>query len=188
MKICRIMLLMAGLCGIAQAAVTINVNQTGSDIVWDWSGSLDITGATQGGLFGGFGAWVRPANVEFPLYSAGNTYSYSITGPGYGAIGNGTAYNFFTSTSGNTSFGVSGSGSQVWLAESYVSGSSITGTNVLANKTLADIGLNSGNYTWTVTGSGDTITLNVIPEPATALSLVIGGGLLGLIRRFYGRA
>lgn len=194
------MLVIAGVLMLAvqsYSAVTINVNEvynegtSQTDIVWDWSGSIDITGATQGGLFGGFGAYVRPYYAELPLYSSpNNTYPYSITGPSFGSLGDGTSYNGFTSVSGNTSFGVSSYGSQVYLAQFYVSGSAIYGTNVMANKTISGIGLNSGTYTWTVTGSGDTIQMNVntIPEPATALILGLGSALLIGYRRFFGRA
>ena len=188
MKKLLMLITVVWLYGMSQAAVTINVNQVGSDIVWDWNGSIDTTGATQVDSFGGFGAYVRPYYVEFPLYSAPqNTYAYSITGPSFGAIGDGTVYNWFTTVSGNTSFGVSGYGTKVYLAQFYVSGSAIYGTNVMANKTISGIGLNSGTYEWTVSGSGDTITMNVIPEPATALILGFGGALIAFYRRFFGR-
>ncbi|MEI7850704.1 MAG: hypothetical protein WCH86_02620 [Kiritimatiellales bacterium] len=184
MKKWWILILMAGLCGMAQATVVVNVNQVGSDIVWDWSGSLNTTGATLADTFGGFSAYVRPYYVEMPLYGAPqNTYAYSISGPSFGDLGDGSAVNGFTTKSGNTSFGISSYGSQVWLAQFYTSGSSIYGTNVMANKTLSGIGLNGGTYEWTVTGNGDKITVNVIPEPASALLIGCGGLLVVGYRR-----
>lgn len=45
----------------------------------------------------------------------------------------------------------------------------------------------SGNYDIFIVDDENRRINDVIPEPATALSLVLGGGVLGLIRRFYGR-
>jgi hypothetical protein len=39
----------------------------------------------------------------------------------------------------------------------------------------------------TYNGGADSIVVNVIPEPATALIVALGGGLLVLFRRFYSR-
>ncbi len=187
------MLMLVGLCGRVQAkpdGVTINVNQVGSDIVWDWGGSLTTTGTTQVDYFGGFSAYVKPDYVNVLLYaSAGNNKAYTITGPSFYDLGEGSGYNGFTTTSGNTSFAVTQYGTQVYLSESYVSGSSIYGTNTMANKTLAGIGLNGGKYEWTVAGSGNKITMNVnvIPEPASLMMLGFGGLVVVGYRRFFGR-
>ena len=190
-----ITLALVSLYSMAQATVIVNVNEvynegtSKTDIVWDWSGSLNITGATQVDFFGGFAAYVNPYYADVRLYGAPqNTYAYSISGPSFGALGDGNAYNGFTTKVGNTSFAVAGYGTQVYLAQFYSSESAIYGTNVMANKTISSIGLNGGSYTWTMAGSGDKITMNVIPEPASALLIGCGAALIAVVRRFYGRA
>ena len=76
----------------------------------------------------------------------------------------------------------------IYAPEGYVAGTSISGTLVFAGSDLSELGLSpSDSGIIPVTGTGNDIHL-AVPEPATALSLVIGGGLLVLIRRFYGRA
>lgn len=177
---------------MVHAGVVINVNEvynegtSQTDIVWDWSGSLNLTGATQVDLFGGFGTFVKVDYAQLWFYSSGNTLAYSISGPSYYALGDGSAYNSFSSISANTPFAIN-NGTQVWVGQSYVSGGAITGTNVMANKTISGIGLDAGTYVWTMAGSGDTVTMNVIPEPATAMILGLGGALIALYRRFFGR-
>jgi hypothetical protein len=185
---------MTGLCGVSQGAVVISVNEvfndatSQTDIVFNWTGALDLTGATQGSLLGGFAAIVRPQQPLARLFSSGNTQSYVISGPGAGVLGDGDVNTFLTTTSGNTSMGIANSGTTVSLSQTYTSGSPIFGESILAGNTFAGIGLNLGSYVWTVTGSNDTITMNVIPEPSTAAIFAgLACGLFATYRRVHVR-
>lgn len=183
LKLLPLLFLMTGFCGVSHAAVNINVNEvlnldTSTDIVFEWDGSLDLSDMTvSGNLVGGFFAFVRPQNQEVKLFSSGNTLRYTITGPGAGTLGTG-GQTGFTSTTGTTSFGVDAT--RVSLSENYVSNSNISGESTIVGMILADIGLNPGSYTWTIAGSNDTITMNVVPEPSTYAAL-LGALALGAV-------
>ena len=69
---------------------------------------------------------------------------------------------------------------------SYVSGTPIVSNAIFVGKTLADIGLtpSSGNLgTWTLTGSGDTISVNVVPGPLPVLGAGAAFGFSRKLRR-----
>jgi len=71
-------------------------------------------------------------------------------------------------------------------ADGYLSGSPILGTATFEDHTFESLGLNLGTYTWswTATGGGDSITLDIIPEPSTLILLLTAAlGLLLHTRR-----
>jgi hypothetical protein len=70
-----------------------------------------------------------------------------------------------------------------------VSDTPISGTSRFNDDSIATLGLIPGSYVWTINGgaNGNTVTLNVAPEPARLL--FAGIGLAGLLlRRRYRRA
>ena len=74
----------------------------------------------------------------------------------------------------------------VRLTQSYVSGSSLSGSLTFENTSLADMGITPGIGIMTATfGSGDTLTVNAVPEPSSlalaGLGIVVAGW--GLARR-----
>jgi len=75
----------------------------------------------------------------------------------------------------------------VMVPTSYVSGSALSGSATWNNRSFDSMGIASGTYTTTYNGGADSVVLQVIPEPATALIVALGGGLLALFRRFYSR-
>lgn len=75
----------------------------------------------------------------------------------------------------------------VMVPTSYVSGSALSGSATWNNRSFDSMGITSGTYTTTYNGGADSVVLQVIPEPATALIVALGGGLLALFRRFYSR-
>lgn len=85
---------LVALCSLAQATVTINVNEVGSDVVFDWSGSLDITGAINVDEAGGFATYVKPDWGQVWLYSSGNVFYYALESGGPYNVGSGSGYNF----------------------------------------------------------------------------------------------
>jgi hypothetical protein len=51
----------------------------------------------------------------------------------------------------------------------YVSGDPLSGSATYSGQTFASLGMDEGSFTWTwgADGTADSLTLNVIPEPAT---------------------
>ena len=135
----------------ASGDFNVTITQVGPDVVWNGSGSFNLTELTSAGPSGvgaGFQAsqaiWAIGPNVPVDTYSG--TITYPITF-GIGGVG-------VTSTSGST-FGIlpGGSGRLLYVPSGYVSNTNISGTSTYANTTIAGAGLTPGTYTWSW-GSG----------------------------------
>lgn len=142
----------------AKAALTVVAEETGGNVVFTFSGSLNLPSSTakfpnspetylnpsQGGLV----AWQTAASADnypfqemVPFGTGESTYNVGV-----GAGDNIGIYSTALS-----------------LNESYVSGAPLNATLTFANTTLAALGVDSSGspYVWTLTGTNDTITLTV---------------------------
>ncbi|MFM1842815.1 MAG: hypothetical protein RLZZ490_1552 [Cyanobacteriota bacterium] len=157
----------------AQAAITITGQQVGTDFIFSYTGSIDLSGTA--------------------LFSAGLTFPSSfIANPADGGIynfigtGSFSAYldtfvnqpsSFGTNTlqvdadsaTGST-FLIQGAGfpDAFGVPDGYVSGDPISGSATYNNATAASLGLTPGTYVWELS-NGDTITQTIVPEPLTLL-------------------
>ena len=167
-------------------------------LVFEYNQQTDTTTATYSGNWGTFviegtnligGNWSGMYPQGFLSLENSTSYSVDFSVPVNGGADlpwdnvtslitgrTGDNFGFRTDTLGN-----------IYAPAGYVAGTAISGTLVFAGSDLSELGLSpSDSGIISVGGTGNDIHLTV-PEPATALSLVIGGGILGLIRRFYGR-
>lgn len=143
---------------------------------------MNVLGATKSGaLSGEFASIIQPSGNTLNLYSApANSQNWDAIGPA-SAIGTGSATIFASSKSGTKSIGLQNS-TQIKLQENYVSGADISGTATYNDHSFSSLGITPGTYVWTMTGSNDTVTLSVIPEPSTTVLAGLACGL-GLFRR-----
>lgn len=196
MKIAAALCLFSAFSNCATAAVIVNVNQVGDDVVITATGNLDLNGLTVQGHE------QQPGRVD----------------PGGGFIQVGPTWDFVTGYSGfsspNTSFGPGGelyattaSGSDfeinagdfatpvIFVADDYVSGSLIDGSETFSGVTIDSLGFTVGQYVFT--SAYDTVTVNVpggisaapaVPEPATWAMMILGMGAIGFSLRRRMRA
>ncbi len=153
--------------------------QVGSDLVGTASGSLDLTGANLIGSTPSYGPYL---GAEFgQVIATPGQFDNGLTGAAYDATGPasfGTAFANGTATGGV--FEVSSN--DVVVPMDYAGGA-ITNTLTIPNASLASLGITPGDYVYTITGSGDTVTLHfaAVPEPASLGMFVLG--CLGLLVR-----
>ena len=162
-------------CAISlTAAVTINLQEVGSDVLVEASGTLDTSGLNL--AFGNTGgaAWnVYPQSGAFRAGAPGNLDLYDgITSPG-GSFGSGS----FTTATTRTGDSIYVSTGYIGLPLNYTSGATLTASNVFTDASFSSLGLTAGTYTWS--WSSDSITLNIsaVPEPST-YALIAGGLIL----------
>jgi hypothetical protein len=165
----------------AQAAYIATATETSGDVVFDGSGTLDLTAWTysstnnrssfvQADDFIGFGAsleddYVSPANFNGPSN-----------------IGPGTSFVSTNIEAGDyTGIGISWSG--LLVPSGYTSGQALAGSATFTGQTFSSLGLSPGTYEWTwgSDASADSYTLNVGAVPIPAAVWLFGSGLLGLI-------
>jgi hypothetical protein len=167
----------------ASANIKLVIAKVGSDVIASYSGSLDTTGMGFGNVstatsdrmsssaprFYALGAEDQMASVVF---FGDQTWLVAPT-----AFGTGDNFEATTADipSGNTFFFEPGA---IRLAQSYVSESPLSGSLTFENTSLADMGINPGIGIMTATfGSGDTLTVDAVPEPSTYAALL---GLMAL--------
>lgn len=171
----------------ARAVLAYNIFESMGDLIVETSGSLILPAQTGIGNCGADGA-IAPTigfmctgpNVTYPVYQISGPSTFTGTADLYPA----------TSVSGLSTGVIAGIGRFV-IGPSYVSGP-IASSATFSGKTLADLGLtpSSGTLgTWTLAGTGDTITINVTnPAPVPGpLPLLGAGAAFGFSRQLRKR-
>ena len=183
------------LCTGLNAAMTITFDQIGNDVVSYYSGALDTDHAdifdygTLGSAVTKFnpslGYYVKtPSSWRTPTgpYVVDNPSSNSpfYDGPRLGTgsgFGTGTAFEP-TQISGDI-FGIFQN--SLVLPDDWTSGSNISGQMTWANTSIASLGVDTSQvHTWKLRGTGDTITMSVVPE-SSSYAMILGGLVLGLM-------
>jgi len=150
------------------AALVINLQEIGSDVVATGSGTANLTGLTFQFPAGGT-AIIHPSIANIAIGGPNGVEWYSsITTPANFGSGGPSVPNTVT----GLRWGVAGN--SLVLPTGYLSGDSLSSTATWNNTTLAELGVTPGTYTWTW-GSGvdeDSLTLNAvgasaIPEPSS---------------------
>ena len=187
-----------------RADIIIRISESDDDILITTTGSLNTTGLTghqDTNNFARFGYNNTSPGGEFTTW-----YAFGGSDPGQdfydgdedGLVGY-TSDVSWTGTgsssgltidlvSGYANFGFrTGSENNIWIPDGYVNGTAVNQVLRRNNSSFASLGLNVGDYarvSWTGTGggSGDSIMMVVVPEPATGV-LFSMLGIAGILNR-----
>ncbi len=184
----------------AHAALTLQLEQVGDDVVLTGSGSLNVLALTldeQSAVGSGLNPHFGVAQVG-TVEDFGNLVDTYLGATGPSSFGNDTDLNFkFADIGTGDAVGISGaglgSGTEIRVPADYVSGDLLFGTATFDSATFASLGFTPGTYTYTW-GSGlnaDSLTVtSVVPEPSTWALMTVGAGLLafGVARRRHAQA
>jgi hypothetical protein len=171
--------------GAAQGEFIVNAVKTGGDVVFTGEGSLNLE------------AWTLQ-DESSPDFAFIQPVQFLVIGPSDSVLS--TKFNFPIGFVGPIAFGIlpltsfpdSGTGDIVGLffnqpalavPVDYVSGESLSSSTTYDGKTFLTLGMIPDTYVWSW-GSGDSadsFTLNVVPEPSTAVLMSLG--LVGLASR-----
>ncbi|MEO6799741.1 MAG: hypothetical protein ABI178_07385 [Rhodanobacter sp.] len=174
----------------------VKLVQQGSNVVGIGSGAIDLTGLTPmsstGVVSASDGVWPSVADVSIGQIGAPLTAYSGITGPS--SFGSGGAF-FVASGNGDyvELFGLSGSypccgltGPLISVQADYASGTAISNNMILANQSLASLGVTPGTYVWTWgRGAEQSFTLDIVATPEPTALGIFGFGVL-LIGAFVG--
>lgn len=170
------------LCSVTKAGVVITIQEVGGDVVVNGTGMLDLTGAGTAADVSRIGV-IQPIGslliIGPPSAGAADEYT-GLTGPANFGSGTGRGPDSFSGDLIEIDLGPN----VFAVPDGYVSNAPLSGMMTFNGASFASLGIDQGSYVWTIL-SGDTITVNAVPEPSSiALLSVIGvGAAFQLIRR-----
>ena len=189
------------LCTGLNAAVTITFEQIENDVISSYSGTLDTNHpdisdvSTLSSAVAKFdpslgyytnppGGWRTFAGSYVVDNSSSNSPFYD--GPRLGnGRGFGTGTQLDPTQISGDAFGIFQN--SLVLPDDWTSGSNISGQMTWANTSIASLGVDTSQvHTWKLRGTGDTITMSVVPE-SSSYALLLGSLVLVLLayRRQY---
>lgn len=169
----------------ALAEYTLTFEPMGSDVLAVGTGAIDFTGWS---LLPGPAPTIAPSLTSTSVVVGEAASSNVYRGPiGFGGPA-------IVSTLTSTVTATSGTGDVVGIATNgrllvpngYAAGDPLDGTALYENMTLADLGLTGGSSQWSWSTSPtttDSFTVNVVPEPGSALLMCIAMSGCVLLRR-----
>ena len=170
----------------AAAAIVMTATEIGGDVVFSYSGTLDLTGMTQGGQTGmnASRVWASSSAVQFRTAGpiTNNNFQYGLAFSSRpGNLGPGTTLIDADTTSSDTTAVFGTLSNNLYLDNTLTASDWLnttqSGSMTFQGQTLAGLGIAPGTYTWVLSGTAaDTITLNAVPEPSS-LALFGAGGL-----------
>jgi PEP-CTERM motif len=179
-----IVALVLGYSSSIQAGIIISVAESGSDVVFGYSGDLDTAGLVPTFITNGLGFLSVEASQTALAFGVGPSMQ-GYTVPSLAAIGaptTPTSLIFGDATGGGFAMFTSGT---MALPFGYVSGTNIAGTLTLDSQSFASLGLIDGTYE-SLLPSGDFVRLTIattqVPEPGTLSLLAAGLLTVGALR------
>lgn len=168
------------ICGPSIAAYTLQLTETGGNVVGVGSGSLN-TDSLSVVFSGGYNAFLIPNGAAAIVGPAGGT-NIDAWGPisGPAIVGPGNAQ-VLADTGGGDKAGVVGTGGLV-VAQGYVSGAPMAASSTWNAATFASLGLTPGEYVWTwgTGATADSFTLRIgLMQTITFTSTAPVGALVG---------
>lgn len=177
------------LAGGANAAVIVSVSDNGSDLLFEWSGSLELGGLPSSGTLSGTTYnWMTPSLPRMHGLSGAIEY-YDFQSLTLTSFGTGTDLLSNGSSSGD-SFGITiPSGTpgdtpgRVYVPSGYTN-QTLEGTLMFTGETMSSQGIDLSTpvvFDFGLAVGTVTIQAAVIPEPSSAF--LIGLGALGFVMR-----
>ena len=156
--------------GAAHSAIAIVALETGGNVVFSYSGTIDTTGASISGnqTLGAFSGIIPNLGI---VGNSGTPYdAYSITGGG-GTFGTG-GVTVATIHSTGDSFQIRDNDSRVRLPDNYSSGTTISGSITFTGTNFTTLGVDSSsNITWNLPNDSISLQFTAVPEPSSTLLL-----------------
>ncbi|MEM7147392.1 MAG: hypothetical protein AAF591_19915 [Verrucomicrobiota bacterium] len=175
------LLLSVALIPTAKAVLIVNIIEVGNNVEVVATGSVDLTGAPAPSGFNLSGAGVQDAAGDIVVSGSvlADAYFGIFTSPP-GPLGT-WGLTFANGGESGSALAVLSSTSTLVLPQNYNSGEPINASSTYLNHTVQTLGLVPGSYPGTLV-SGDTVTLNIVPEPSRTL-LALGGLCIALFVR-----
>ena len=165
-----------------KAAVIINAVQSGSDVIFSYTGQLNLTGL--GGPAPGFlgdASIIEPSSGTFVAAGTFDIYqlSDSFTFTPFGAGGSKTLEN----ASVGSGFAMVDVLSQLWVPFGYTSNASLSGSVTFAGESFSSLGLTPGSYTTTLPSDSITMKISAVPAPLPLLGLGAAAAFFRRLKR-----
>jgi len=156
-----------------KAAVIITAVESGSNVIFSYTGQLDLTGLSGPGFldFSFLGSGIAPSAGSFISGGIYDTYQYSGAFIPFGSGGT-TLFGSF-SGDGHIAIVNTSESQEIWVPPGYVSGAPLSGSVTFAGD-FNSLGLTPGSYITAL--PSDTITMNIGAAPVPAPLPLLGLG------------
>lgn len=172
--------------GANAATLTINAREEAGNVIFEASGSIDLTGLTKGAFVGSANGLINPnaGTVRFAPTGSGDLYVFA--GQAAPVFGTGGAV-LATSVSGDTvTVSNPGGVARIGLPTGYVSLTALVATMTFESATFMSLGITPGQYEVMLNAS-NTLIYNFgateVPLPAAFPLFIAGLAGLGFARR-----